>query len=194
MEGRKRGEEAGRFKKLNWENLWLTSSLQKSHFYPRRKTGLNHPRKDRRKKGHFLPINGGRGIFLSTSPKQNVNISAINTAMMLPLNAPRIRYLSSWLDWACMTRCCGPAFYNRSKKPHNKQRGQKHRLALQSLHSVDPHNNKMHQTSYNPVAFAELIYFLLFPLSLAASPSLFWTKGFEQLRVSWLYANNHSHV
>lgn len=92
IEGRKRGEEAGRFKKLSWENLWLTSSLQKSYFYPRRKTGLNHPHKDRRKKGHFLPIYRG-AIFLSTSPKQNFNISAIDTAMMLPLNAHRIRYL-----------------------------------------------------------------------------------------------------
>lgn len=31
-------------------------------------------------------------------------------------------------------------------------------------------------------------------LSLPLCLSLFQTKGFEQLRVSWLYASNHSHV
>lgn len=191
MEGRGRGEEAGHFKKLSWENLWLTSSLQKSHFYPRRKTGLKHPGKDGRKKGHFLPIYRG-AIFLSTSPKENFNISAIDTAMMLPLNAHRVRY-PILIRFSVHGEVLQPCLLQPIKK-RKKQRGQKHSLALQSLHSVDPHNNKMHQTSYNPVAFAELIYFLLFPLSLAASPSLLWTKGFEQLRVSWLYANNHSHV
>lgn len=85
-------------------------------------------------------------------------------------------------------RHCGPVLITSLK-----QQGQTH-LALWRLHSDNPYNNKIHQTSYNPVTFAELIYFLLFSLSLCLCLSLFRTKGFEQLRVSWLYASNHSHV
>lgn len=102
----------------------------------------------------------------------------------------RIRF-SAWDE---VLRPClySPSKKWREKKKNNK-RGQNH-LAVWSLHSVNPYNNRIHQASCNPVTFAELIHCLLFSLSLAASQALFQTKGFQQLRVSWHYANNHSHV
>lgn len=87
-------------------------------------------------------------------------------------------------------RRCGPVLITCLK-----QQGYIH-LVLRRLYSGNPYNNKIHQTSYNPVTFAELNHFILLCLSLSASlfVALFWTIGFEQLRVSWLCASNHSHV
>ncbi len=64
-------------------------------------------------------------------------------------------------------RRCGPVLVTGPK-----QQGQTH-LALWRFLSDNPYNNKIHQTSYNPVTFAELNHFLLLPLFLSVSLSLF---------------------